>query len=77
MLTQSGLLDVMYLFCLVTPVGSLLVGRKVKWPNTGRDFSRDFPAVITTMFYAAAADYSLGNQKVQIHEQHFTKLSEF
>lgn len=76
MLTQSGLLDVIYLFCLFTPFGSLYLRMEVKSLNTGHDFSRDFPAAVTTMFYAAADDYSFGKQKVKIHEQRFTKLSE-
>lgn len=75
MLTQLGLLDVIYLFCLFTPFGSLYLRMEVKWLNTGHDFSRDFPAAVT-MFYAADDDYSFGKQKVKIHEQRFTKLSE-
>lgn len=49
---------------------------EVRRLKSGHDFFRDFPAAITTIFYAAAADYSFGNQKVKIHEQSFIKLSE-
>lgn len=64
-----------YVFCHFTPFRSLLFGIEFKWQNTRRDFPRDFPASITTISYAAAADYNFGNWKVKVHQQCFTKPS--
>lgn len=75
MLTQSELLDQRYLFSRY-PVW-ITAFRDGKWLNSGHDFPGNLPAAITTKFYVAAADCSFGNLKVKVHEQHFTKLSEF
>lgn len=53
---------------------------EVKCLNTGHDFSRDFPAAVTTNFYAAAADYGFGNQKLRLrtalHKTELKNISE-